>query len=396
MKPMSLSDPVTETFARLDAAMEQDTTQWMRITRLRPQDEVRGLAHDTMRHVGMHPSAMTWGSPLGQLLTGEVSRFWGNLYNLPAGGDVAYGSSSSECIFLVLLAARTKALADGRRPPFNVIRPTSGHPAFDKAAHYLGLSVRAVSLDEDLRCDTAALRRAIDNDTIVISGALPTDSHGACDPIGEMAAIASESDIWFHVDGAIGGCLAPFMDSVGVALPAFDFTVPGVTSIGIGLHKYGYAPVGVAAALFREKSIADLRLVDMSNWDGSAMTGDRVAGLRSLDTLAGAWAIVQVLGREGYTARARAIAENQKLFAEMVRDIAGMRVLVEPTLGVVTFDAVAPQHRDFAARFAARRHRGKQIQSPGGFVVCIGPERDDDDLERYAGEIRAALAQCNS
>lgn len=382
--------------ARLDAAMEADPTDWTPIIRMRPQDDVRRAAYDTMRRVGLHPSAMIWPSPLGDLLTGEVGGFWGDVYKLPSSGEVAFLSGSSEAILTALLCARARGQAQARAAPMTVIRPTSGHPAIDKAAHYLGLSVETVPVDAAYKCDLSALADAIDERTIAVIGAVPSDCHGACDPIEEMAAVAQAHDLWFHVDGAIGGCLVPFLRSAGLSLPACDFDVPGITSIGLGLHKYGYAPIGIGALMFRDAADGAPRRIDMSHWDGAPMVGDQVAGLRSLATLAGAWAVRHLLGHEGYARRAQAIAENQARFAAMIREIDGMRVLLEPEAGVVTFDATAPEHRGFSFAFAARGHRGKPIQSPGGFVVCIGPERGADDLAHYASEVRDTLALCKT
>lgn len=400
--PFRLSEPIDDPnswsahLSRLDDAMAADRTDWTGIITMRPQDEVRRAAYDTMHRVGHHPSAMIWPSPLGSLLTGEVADFWGGIYKLPAAGEVAFLSGSSEAILTALLCARARGQARGRATPMTVIRPTSGHPAIDKAAHYLGLSVKTVPIDSSYRCDLSALDEAIDEHTIAAIGAVPSDCHGACDPIEEMAAIARDRDIWFHVDGAIGGCLAPFLRLAGLRLPACDFDVPGVTSIGLGLHKYGYAPIGIGALMFRDAGDGAARKIDMSNWDGSPMVGGQVAGLRSLDTLAGAWAVRHLLGHKGYLRRAKSIAENQALFAAMIREIEGMTVLLEPEAGVVTFDATVPDQRGFASAFAARGHRGKPIQSPGGFVVCIGPERGPEDLAHYASEIRTTLALCKT
>ena len=386
--------------ARLDEALEADPTDWTSIIRMRPQDGVRRAAHDTLRRVGHHPSAMIWGSPAGDLLTGELAAFWGDIYKLPAGGEVAFLSGSSEAILTALLCARARGQAKGQSrgqaTPMTVIRPTSGHPAIDKAAHYLGLSVKTVPIDSAYKCDLSALADAIDDSTIAIIGAVPSDCHGACDPIEEMAALAQAKDVWFHVDGAIGGCLVPFLRTAGLNLPACDFDVPGITSIGLGLHKYGYAPIGIGVLMFREAAEGAPRKIDMSDWDGAAMVGDQVAGLRSLGPVAGAWAVRHLLGHEGYTRRAEAIAENQALFAATIREIDGMTVLLEPQAGVVTFNATAPEHRGFAFAFAARGHRGKPIQSPGGFVVCIGPERGAEDLAHYTSEILSTLDLCKT
>ena len=382
--------------ARLEEAIAGDPTRWVGITTMRPNDRVRRVAHDTMRRVALEPTAMDWDSPLAELLTSDVGRYLRELYRLPPSGDVAYTGGSSESIFLALLCAREKARAAGLDPSrMRVLRPTSGHPAIDKAAHYLGLRLDTLPLDEDLRCDLDALEASIDRDTVAVVGALPSDCHGVCDPIPEMAAICAERGVWFHLDGAIGGCLVPYLkNSCGLDLPNCDFSLPGLSSVTVGLHKYGYAPIGIAAVLFRDRDDGALRRVDMTAWDGYGRYGDRFDGLKSLDTLAGAWATIRMLGHDGYARRAGAIARNMADFASAVRAVPGMKMLTEPNAGLAVFDAASPKHPEFARRFAERGHRGKPIRSPGGFVVCIGPERGAEDLAYYCREIEVVLKAC--
>lgn len=47
-----------------------------------------------------------------------------------------------------------------------------------------------------------------------------------------------------HVDMCLGGFILPFAKKMGYDLPAFDFSLPGVTSMSVDTHKYGYAAKG--------------------------------------------------------------------------------------------------------------------------------------------------------
>ena len=47
-----------------------------------------------------------------------------------------------------------------------------------------------------------------------------------------------------HVDACMGGITLPMLERLGHPIPPFDFRVPGVTSISVDLHKYGYTAEG--------------------------------------------------------------------------------------------------------------------------------------------------------
>src|SRR4030095_2569695 len=89
-----------------------------------------------------------------------------------------------------------------------------------KAADILGLGreyVRMVGCDGRMRMRVNALRRAIAED--IAQGLRPycvvasagTVATGAVDPLDEIADVAEEFGVWFHVDGAYGapGALDP-------------------------------------------------------------------------------------------------------------------------------------------------------------------------------------------
>ena len=152
-------------------------------------------------------------------------------------------SGGTESIMLAVKATRDQAWE--RRPELReqrtqIVLPITAHPAFHKAAHYLGMEVVVTPVDPvGHRAEVSAMREAISDRTVLLVGSAPNFSHGTIDPIEEIAALGKEKRINVHVDCCVGGMILPFQRRLGDPIPPFDFAVPGVTSISADLHKYG-------------------------------------------------------------------------------------------------------------------------------------------------------------
>src|SRR6185436_20682036 len=88
--------------------------------------------------------------------------------------------------------------------------------------------------------------------TVLLVGSATTYPQGVVDPIDEIAALAQARGLYCHVDACLGGFLLPWAKRLGHEVPAFDFEVPGVTSLSADLHKYGYAAKGASLLLHRD------------------------------------------------------------------------------------------------------------------------------------------------
>jgi sphinganine-1-phosphate aldolase len=385
-------EAIETVLGRLDDALYREPTRWIPITTLRPDDAVREAAYTAMGMVGRVRGGMNWEAPAARLVASELTDFIRPLFSMAADAPVVYTTGGTESIFLGLLAAREEARAAGRRERREVLVSGNVHPSVDKAAMLLGLDIRRVPTGADLRADPATLGRAIHASTLALVASAPTDSHGLCDPVPAIAALADDAGIWLHVDACLGGYLVPFLRMNDPAcLPVFDFSLPGVRSISACLHKYGYAPIGVSTLLLRAAGDHERITYRSEDWDGYAYLSRRFTGMRSFDTVAGAWATVRTLGTAGYRDRAARIAENAQALAARIAAVPGMRLLARPEAGMVAFGAAGAAEPAFPAAFRGRGHRGNLVKRPPGFVVCIGPERGEGDLDLYTAELTATL-----
>ena len=94
------------------------------------------------------------------------------------------------------------------------------------------------------------------------------------DPITDLAKIAVQHEIFFHVDAAFGGMVIPFLDD---PIP-FDFALPGVTSIAVDPHKMGMSTIPCGCLLTRDYEILNTLNIDtpyLTVKQGSTLGGTR-------------------------------------------------------------------------------------------------------------------------
>ncbi|MDD1687515.1 tyrosine decarboxylase MfnA [Methanoregula sp.] len=261
---------------------------------------------------------------LEQLL---VHRF-GSLFHCENAGGYATSGGTESNLQALRLAKTQKT---GISTP-NVVVPESAHFSFKKSCDILGIEMRGVSIGNDFRMDAENAAGLIDKNTIALVGVAGTTEYGMVDPIADLAKIAQQHDLFFHVDAAFGGMVIPFLDR---PIP-FDFSLPGVTTIAVDPHKMGMSTIPCGCLL-----TLDPHLLNSLNIDTPYLTVKQeytLAGTRPGAPVAGALAVLDYLGIEGMKAVVAGCMKNTE------RLIAGMETLgfpraATPDLNVATFVA---------------------------------------------------------
>ena len=126
----------------------------------------------------------------------------------PAGMVTSGGSAS---IAQAMLAYREHGRDERGIDRPNVVKPETGHPAFDKACHLFGIELRRVPVDpETTLVRPGDVAEAIDERTVAIVGSAGNYGYGTIDPISELAELAIDRGTGMHVDGCLGAtcCLS--------------------------------------------------------------------------------------------------------------------------------------------------------------------------------------------
>jgi len=250
-----------------------------------------------------------------------------------------FTSGGTESIILAVKAARDRYRETHTQVAApEMILPATAHAAFHKAAHYLGVKAVTVSVDpRTFKADVGAVRTAITKNTIMIVGSAPSYAHGVVDPIAELAALAQEHDLWMHTDACMGGFLLPYFRRLGEPVPDFDFSVPGVSSISVDLHKYAYTPKGASLILYRDKTYRRHQIFACSRWIGYTIVNNAVQSSKSGGPMAAAWAVLNYVGDDGYLEIARKKLTAVKTITAGIGRIDGLRLLTRPDMSLISF-----------------------------------------------------------
>ncbi|MDZ7731721.1 MAG: aminotransferase class V-fold PLP-dependent enzyme [Acidimicrobiia bacterium] len=257
------------------------------------------------------------------------------LHGSPRAGSISSGGTES--IFLAVQTARDHARAERGVMNPTIVTPITAHPAFAKACKYLDVEQVRVDVRDDRRADVEAMAAACDDRTALVVASAPCYPFGVIDPVNDLAAMAAERDLLCHVDACLGGWLLPFWEQLGESVPAWDLSVPGVTSVSADVHKYGYAFKGISTILYRDRELLERQFFIYDDWPGGLYGSATAAGTRPAAPIAGAWTAIRYLGTDGYLRLAEQVRDTTRRLLEGIGAIDGLVVSGEPDMSVFEF-----------------------------------------------------------
>ena len=275
-----------------------------------------------------------------------------------------------------------------------MLLPITAHACFHKAAHYLGVEVVDVEVDDTFRAKVDDARAKMSKDVILVVGSAPSYAHGVVDPVADLASLAKEHGTLMHVDACVGGLVLPFLRDGGMPTPEFDFTVEGVTSISMDLHKYGFAPKGSSMLLMRQRSLRDAQYFACASWTGYSIVNSTTLGSKSLAAAGAALAVIRHLGREGYVALAKRMWDATEKLVTLVENRPELRLLAKPDMNLFAFTTTDGDLFELADRLT---ERGWHVQptygygpSPAHIHLTIDPT-NSESTEAFAKDLVACL-----
>lgn len=281
--------------------------------------------------------------PSTLLLENDVVAMIGSLLNGDEEVAGNFTTGGTESILISMRAARDYFLEknEGYKGTPEIILPITAHPAFRKAAEYLRMNTVLVPVQEgSYMADPEAILNAITRDTAVIVSSAPSFPYGVIDPIEEIGAIAKDNDIWLHIDACVGGMILPFLPKAGLEVKKWDFSIPGVSSISVDLHKYGFTPKGSSVILYRNRELRKRQLYVNADWPGYPMSNIGVQSTKSSAPLAASWAVLNYMGEEGYVKLAKKTLVARKKILTALEKL-GYRIVgnAETTIFAFTSDS---------------------------------------------------------
>uniref|UniRef100_A0A8C6M9Q6 sphinganine-1-phosphate aldolase n=2 Tax=Nothobranchius furzeri TaxID=105023 RepID=A0A8C6M9Q6_NOTFU len=318
-----------------------------------------------------------WSNPLHpdifpgvRKMEAEVVRMTCTLFH---GGPNSCGtvtSGGTESILMACKAYRDLAYERGVKYP-EILAPVSVHAAFDKAAHYFGMKLVHIPLDnKTMKVDVKAMRRAISKNTAMLVCSTPQFPHGIMDPVEEVAKLAVRYNVPLHVDACLGGFLIVFMAKAGYSLAPFDFRVKGVTSISADTHKYGYAPKGSSVILYSDKKYRHYQYFVAPDWQGGIYASPSIAGSRPGGIIAACWATMMHMGHSGYVDATRRIISTARKIRTEIRKIKGVFVFGDPEVSVVAIGSDVFDVFRLSNALTSKGWNLNTLQFPSSIHIC--------------------------
>ncbi|MFE5565696.1 pyridoxal phosphate-dependent decarboxylase family protein [Amycolatopsis japonica] len=211
----------------------------------------------------------------------------------------------------------------------------------DPAGH-----IRVDALTERIRDDRRAGHRPVA--VVGMAGATAT---GAIDPLAELAAIAAEHDMWFHIDGAAAAVFADLPRT----RPAFT-GLALADSVTLDPHKWLFLPYGLGCLLVRDPNRLSGSFSEQAHYWSHDSRTDFVylgpEGARPWKSL-GLWLALRHLGREGYEQLLMGNLDVARYLAARVRATDGLELFADPVVPVCCFRAIPQRGVDIDAYNAA-------------------------------------------
>jgi len=197
----------------------------------------------------------------------QIVRWLRQLFEFPDTASGLFVTGTSMANLLGVLIARTRALGvDVRRKGVaatgkRLVAYTSiaAHGCISQAMDLSGLgsaALHVIPTNELHQINIEALKASIAQDRnagltpFLVVGTAGTVDTGAIDDLAALATIARQEQLWFHVDGAIGGLaiMAPVIASRLAGIQQAD-------SIALDFHKWGQVPYDAGFILVRDGAL---------------------------------------------------------------------------------------------------------------------------------------------
>lgn len=230
------------------------------------------------RYLGYVPGGGLVSSAVGGLLGSVLNRYTGladlapglvaleegvlrwlvSVFGLPPGAGGLLTTGGSQAMLSMALAVRERRFGDGDLSRARIYLSDQAHHSIEKAARVVGFPAAAVRhvptgdgrrLDADAVASAVTADRAAGLEPALLVGNGGTTNAGTVDPLCDLADVAEQHGLWYHVDACYGG----FFQLTGRGRARFA-GIERADSVTLDPHKSLFLPYGTGALLVRDRA----------------------------------------------------------------------------------------------------------------------------------------------
>lgn len=320
---------------------------------------------------GLNRFVTIWGAaPALVQIEWQAIRWLAELFGYPDTSSGIFTSGGSMSSFSAIVTARRARLGEDLTGGTLYVSEQT-HASVLKAAVLAGFPrahVRSLPTDASLRMDTEAARAAIRADRarglrpFLVVATAGTTNTGAVDPIDNLADLAAEEGIWFHVDAAYGGFFY-LTDRGRAAFRGIERT----NSVTLDPHKGMFLPYGTGCLLVRDgQRLRDAHDIHVGEYMQDHIGNDLTPNFSDLSPELSrdfrglrVWLPLKLHGVEAFRAALDEKLDLTQVLFEGIRDLPGMVIPWEPELSIVAFrlepEGTTPEEADRATHLLLDR-----------------------------------------
>lgn len=280
-----------------------------------------------------------------------------DIFGFPETSGGLFLTGASQANFVAVLMARVRMIGDsvrrtglGSQSRLVAYTSAEAHGCIPRAIDMAGIGtdqLRMIPTNPARQIDLEALKAAIAADRatgltpFLIVGSAGTVNTGAIDDLAQLADIAADEDLHFHVDGALGSLavLAPDLKPLFAGLERAD-------SLAFDFHKWGQVPYDAGFILVRDAKLLRQTFGAPAAYLARAATGlaggdwwpsddgpDLSRGFRALKT----WFTLRTYGLGALGASISANCALARGLADRIRNEPGLELAAPVALNVVCF-----------------------------------------------------------
>ena len=284
----------------------------------------------------------------------QVLEFLAKEAGLPDGAGGVFVQGGTLGNLSALVVARDVAERKHGHKTWAIICSSEAHSSIKAVAKVMGVEVvkADAAATGSLHGQQAkqAVHQAIESGLtpFAIVGTGGTTNFGIIDQLGDLAAVAKEFDLWFHVDGAYGlaGMLVEELKPKYAGLEQAD-------SFIVDPHKWLFSPFDACALVYREPKLAKTAhiqhgeyletLNQNDDWNPSDFAFNLTRRVRGLPL----WFSLATHGVAAYRSAIKMNLDLTKQIATEIRGRPYLSLVREPELSVVVFEREGWSNADY-------------------------------------------------
>jgi sphinganine-1-phosphate aldolase len=213
----------------------------------------------------------------------------------------------------------------------------------------------------------------------------------------------------------MGGFLIPFLTQYDW----INFRVPGVTSISVDTHKYGYSFKGSSVLLFKDYCYKQYQHFIQKDWNGGIYATPTMMGSKSGGLIAATWGSLLYTGKTNYKKFAVTIQKNVRYIVNVFRTHQilkeHVKIIGNPQINIIAFtdmmgygdgaesgngngndgDVCGPVGIYNVLDYMKKRGWNLSVmQNPNAFHLCITNLHDRDVCQLFCETMVEAVEYC--